>query len=161
LATALVWTSGGERLFRLRRAIILPVVLYGCEAWSLTLREEHRTRVSESRVLREIFGAKRGELTGEWRRLHNEELYALYSLPNINGVIKPRRMGWAGYVARVGERRGAYRVLMRNVTERHHLGNLRLDGSVRLKFIFIFKKWDGKAWTGLIWLRKGRVYGLL
>jgi hypothetical protein len=66
----------------------LPVVLYGCESWSLTLRDEHRLRVFENRVLRRIFGPKRDEVTGEWRKLHNEELYNLYSLPNIIWVIK-------------------------------------------------------------------------
>jgi hypothetical protein len=69
------------------RTIIYPVVLYGCETWSLTLREEHRPRVFENRVLRRIFGPKRDEVTGEWRRLHNEELN-LYSSPNIIQVIK-------------------------------------------------------------------------
>jgi hypothetical protein len=67
----------------LYRTIMLPVVLYGCETWSLTLREECRLRVFKSRVLRRIFGPKRDDVTGEWRRLHNEELYALYSSPNI------------------------------------------------------------------------------
>jgi hypothetical protein len=74
------------------RAAILPVVLYGCETWSLTLREEHRLRVFENRVLRRIFGPKRDEVTGEWRRIHNDELYALYTSPNIIWVIKSRRM---------------------------------------------------------------------
>jgi hypothetical protein len=72
------------------RSIILPVVLYGCETWSLTLREEYRLRVFENWVLRRIFGPKRDEVTGEWRRLHNKELYALYSSPNIIGMIKSR-----------------------------------------------------------------------
>jgi hypothetical protein len=67
---------------------ILPVVSYGCEAWSLTLREEHRLRVIENRVPRKIFGPKRDEVTGEWRRLHNEELYDLYSSQNVTRVIK-------------------------------------------------------------------------
>jgi hypothetical protein len=66
---------------KIYRTIILPVVLYGCETWSLTLREECRPRVFENRVLRRIFGPKRDEVTGEWRRLHNEELYAMYSSP--------------------------------------------------------------------------------
>jgi hypothetical protein len=70
------------------KAIILPIVLYGCETWSLTLREEHRLRVSENRELREIFGRKRVEVTGDWRRLRNEELHNLYASPNIIRVIK-------------------------------------------------------------------------
>ena len=86
--------------------IILPVVLYGCETWSLTLREERKLRVFENMVLRRIFGRRRDKVTGEWRRLHNEELNYLYSSPNIVRVIKSRRMRWAGHVARMGEERG-------------------------------------------------------
>ena len=85
---------------------ILPVVLYGCETWSLTLREERKLRVFENIVLRRIFGPRRDEVTGEWRRLHNEELNDLYSSPNIVRMIKSRRMRWAGHVARMGEERG-------------------------------------------------------
>jgi hypothetical protein len=81
--------------------VILPVVLYGCETWSLTLREDHRLRVFENRVLRRIFGPKREE-DGSWRELHNDELHRLYSSPNIVRVIKSRRMRWAGHVARTG-----------------------------------------------------------
>jgi len=88
---------------KIYRTVILPVVLYGCETWSLTLREERRLRVFENRVLRKVFGPKRDEVTGEWRRLHNEELNDLYSLPNIVRVVKSRRMRWAGHVARMGE----------------------------------------------------------
>ena len=87
------------------------MVLYGCETWSLTLREEHRLRVFENRVLRRVFGPNRDEVTGELRKLHNEELNELYSLPNIVRVVKSRRMRWAGHVARMGEDRGVRRVL--------------------------------------------------
>ena len=76
----------------------LIVVLYGCETWLLTLREERRLRVFENRVLRRVFGPKRDEVTGEWRKLHNEELSDLYSLPNIVRVVKSRRMKWVGHV---------------------------------------------------------------
>jgi hypothetical protein len=81
---------------KIYKTIILPVVLYGCETLSLTLREEHRLRVFENRVLRRIFGPKRDEVTGGCRKLHNEELHGLYSSPSIIRVIKARRMRWAG-----------------------------------------------------------------
>jgi hypothetical protein len=77
---------------RIYKTIILPVVLYGCETWSLRLREEHRLRVFENRVLRRLFGPKRDEVTGEWRKLHNELLQDLYSLPSIIRIMKLRRM---------------------------------------------------------------------
>jgi hypothetical protein len=87
---------------KIYKTIILPVVLYGCETWSLTLREEHRLRVFENRVLRRIFGPKRDLVTGGWRKLHNEELHGLYSSPSIVRVIKARNMRWAGHVAHGG-----------------------------------------------------------
>ena len=81
----------------------LIIYVYGCETWSLTLREERKLRVFENVVLRRIFGPRRGEVTGEWRRLHNEELNDLYCSPSIVWVIKSRKMRWAGHVARMGE----------------------------------------------------------
>jgi hypothetical protein len=89
---------------RLYKTIILPVVLHGCETWSLTIREEHRLRVFENWVLRRIFGPKRDEVTGERRKLHNEELCNLYSSPSIIRMMKSRRVRWAGLVARIGRR---------------------------------------------------------
>jgi hypothetical protein len=89
------------------------------------LGEECRLRVFENRVLRRTFGLTRDDVTKEWRRLHNEELYALYSSPNIVWVIKSRRLRWAGHVARMGERRGAYRALVRKPEERRPLGRPR------------------------------------
>ena len=110
---------------KIYRTIILHVVLYGCETWLLTLREERRLRVFENRVLRRMFGPKRDEVTGEWKKLHNEELNNLYSLPNIGWVIKSRRMRWAGHVARMGEGRGVYRILVRKPEGRRPLGRPR------------------------------------
>jgi hypothetical protein len=78
------------------------VVLYGCETLSLTITEEYRLRVFENRVLKRIFGSKRDEVTGGWRKLHNEELHNLYSPPSIIRMIKSRRMRWAGHVAQMG-----------------------------------------------------------
>ena len=91
------------------RYIILPVVLYGYETWSFALTEERRLRVSENRALR-IYGPMREEVTGEWRKLHNEELNDLYSSPNIVRVMIKSRMRWERHVARMGERRSVYRV---------------------------------------------------
>jgi hypothetical protein len=104
--------SPGVAKIKVYRTIILRVVLHGCETWSVTLREEQRLKVFENRALRRIMGPKRDEVTGEWRRLHNEELHDLYSSPNIIRVTKSRRMRWAEHVARMGGKRGAYRILV-------------------------------------------------
>jgi hypothetical protein len=105
--------------------IILPIVLYGCETWSLTLREERKLRVFENMVLRRIFGPRRDEVTGDWRRLHNEELNDLYSSLNIVRVIKSRRMRWVGHVERMGEEKGVYRVLVGKPKGKSPLGRPR------------------------------------
>ena len=118
---------------KMYRNIILPVVLYGCETWSLALREERRLRVFENRVLRRVFGPKRDEVTGEWRKLHNEELYGLYCSPNFVRVIKSRIMRWAGYVAHLGEGRGVYRFLVRKPEGRRPLGRPRLRWEDNIK----------------------------
>jgi hypothetical protein len=110
---------------KIYKTIILPVVLYGCETRSLTLREEHRLRVFENRVLWRIFGPKRDEVTGGWRKRHNEELHGLYSSPSIVRVIKARRMRLAGHVECMGEVRGAYNILVGRPEGRTPLGRPR------------------------------------
>jgi len=96
---------------KIYRTIIVPVVTYGSETWSRTLREERRVKMFGNRVLRRVFGPKRDQVTGEWRKVHNEELNDLYSSPNIFWVIKSIRMRWAGHVAHMGDCRCIYRVL--------------------------------------------------
>ena len=118
---------------KIYRTIILPVVLYGCETWSLTLREECRLRVSENRVLTRIFGPKRDEVSEEWRKLHNEVFNDLYSSPNIVWVIKWRRMRLVGHVALTGESRVVCTWFRReNLRERDHLEDPGVDGRIIL-----------------------------
>ena len=114
------------------------------------MREEHRLRVFENRVLREIFGPKGDEVTGEWRKLHNEELNELYCSPNIVRVIKSRRMRWAEYVARMRERIDVYRVLVEKTEGKNHLGDPGVDGRIILRWVF--RKLDVGVRTGSIWL---------
>ena len=106
------------------KTIILPVVLYGCETWSLTLRKGRRPRIFKNRILRGIFGPKRNE-NGEWRRLNNEELHNLYRSPNIGRVIKSRRLRWAGHVARMEEGRSAFEILTDKPTGKRPSGRPR------------------------------------
>ena len=129
----------------------MPVVLYGCETWSLTLREERRLRVFENRVSRRVFGPKRDEVTGEWRKLHNEKLIYLCSSPNFVWGIKSRKVRWVGHVARMGERRGYTGFWWGNLREGGHLGDQGLDGKIILRWIF--RKWEGVVRTGWSWLR--------
>ena len=115
------------------------------------MREERKLRVFQNRMLRRIFGPKRDEVTGEWRKLHNEELNVLYSSPNIVQVIKSRRMRWVGHVARMGEGRGMYSVLVGKPGGKRPMGRPR-DGKI---LRWIFRKWDVGVQTGSIWLRIG------
>ena len=110
--------------FEIYRTTILPVVLYGCETWSLTLREERRLRVFENRVLRRIFGPEGDEVTREWRKLQSKELNDLYPSPNIFRKIKSR-MRWEGHVERMGKRIGVYSVLVGKPEGKRPLGRPR------------------------------------
>jgi hypothetical protein len=121
--------------------IILPVVLYGCETWSLTLREEHRLGVFENRVLRRIFEPKSDEVTGEWRKLHNEELHDLYSSPGIIRMIKSRSMRWAAHVARMGEETNSYRLLVETSEGRRPLGRPRRRWLVNIMMDLVEVGW--------------------
>jgi hypothetical protein len=103
----------------------LLLLLYGCETWSLTPREEHKLRVFENRVLRRIFGPKRDEVTGEWRKLHSEELHNLYSSPGIIRRVKSRQVRWAEHVARMGEERNVYKVSVGKPEGKRPLGRPR------------------------------------
>jgi len=114
----------------------------------LTLREERRLRVFENRVLRRVFVPKRDEVTGEWRKLHNEELRDLYSLPNIVRVVKSRRMRWAGHVAHVGEGRGVHRVLVGKPEGKRPLGRPRRRWEDSIKMI-IREVGEGGDWMEL------------
>ncbi|PNF21949.1 hypothetical protein B7P43_G01775, partial [Cryptotermes secundus] len=112
----------GNINIRIYKSIILPVVLYGCETWSLILREEHRLRVLENRLLRRIFGPRGDEVTGGWIKLRNEEFHNFYSSPSKIGMIRPRMMRWAEHVARMVEKRYAYRVLVGKPEGKRPLG---------------------------------------
>ena len=129
----------------------MPVVLYGCETWSHSLREERRLRVYDKRVLRRTFEAKRDEVTVEWRKLHNEELNDMYSSPSTVWVITSRRMRWAGHAARAVEKRVVYSVLVGKLERKRPPGRLGVD--VRIILSWIFRKWDVGLWTGSSWFR--------
>jgi hypothetical protein len=134
---------------KIYRTILSPVVLYSCKSWLLTLREEYRMSVFENRVLRRLFGPKSDEVTGEWRKLHNKELYALYSSPNIIRVIKSRRLRWAGHIARVGERGDAYRALVGKPEGRRPLGRPRSRWEDNIKMDLREVGWGGLDWIDL------------
>jgi hypothetical protein len=131
------------------KTIILPFVLYGRETWSLTLKEENRLRMFKNRVLTRIFGPKRDEVTGEWRKLHNEELHILYSSPNIIRQIKSRRMRWAGHVARMEEERNVYRVLMGKPEGKRPLGRPRRRWEDGIRMDLRDTGWGSVDWIQL------------
>jgi hypothetical protein len=147
---------------KISRTIILPVVLCGCETWSLSLREERRLRVLENKMLRRKFGLKRKEVIGEWRKLHTEELNDLYCSPNIVQVIKSGSMRWAGksgsmrwagHVVRMGRVEIYMGFWWGNLRERDHLEDPGIDEKIILRWIF--RKWD----QGMDWIDVAQVVG--
>jgi hypothetical protein len=134
---------------RIYKTIISLVVLYGCETWSITLREEHRLRVFENRVLRRIFGPRRDEVMGDWRKLHNEELHNLYLSPNIIRMIKSRGTRWAGHVERMEETRDAYRTLVGKPEGKRPIGRLRHRWGDSIKMNLGEIEWDVMDWIVL------------
>ena len=118
------------------------------ETWSLMLREEHRLRVFENKVLRKILGTKRDEIT-EWRKLHNAELHALYSLPNIIRNLKSRRLRWSGHVARMEQFRNAYRVLVGKPESKRPLGRPRRRWEDKIKMDLREVVYDPIHWIAL------------
>jgi PAS domain-containing protein len=125
------------------------VVLYGCETWSLTLRDEHRLRIFANEGLRRVFGPKRDEVMGEWRTLHNEELRDLYSLPSIIRIIKSKRRRSAGHVARMGEKKNAYRLLVGKPDGRRPLGRPRRRWLDNIRMELVEVEWSNEDWIGL------------
>jgi hypothetical protein len=105
--------------------------------------------VFKNRVLRRIFGPERDEVTGEWRKLHNEEIHDLYSSPSISRIVKARRMRWAGHVARMGEKMNAYRLLVGKPEERRPLGRPRRRWLDNIRMDFEEVGWGGVDWIGL------------
>jgi hypothetical protein len=141
---------------RTYKTIILLVVLYGCETWSLTVREEYKLRVFENRVLRRIFGQKRDGVTGGWRKLHNEVLHNLYCLSSIIRIIKLMRPRWAGHVPRMGAKRNVYKLLVGKPegkrppgrTRRRRIDNIKLN---LLEIEFSVVDWIGLAQNRYRW----------
>ncbi|KAJ4449015.1 hypothetical protein ANN_00409 [Periplaneta americana] len=147
LSSSLLSKNLNVRIYK--TVIILPVVLYGCETWTLTLREEHRLRVFKNKVLRKIFVVKRDEVIEEWRKLHNTGLQVLYSSPDIIRNIKSRRLRWAGHVARMGESRNAYRVLVGRPEGKRPLGRPRRRWEDNIKMDLREVGYDDRDWINL------------
>jgi hypothetical protein len=156
-----VFCLAWKRKGKVYKTIIRPFYLYGCETWSLTLKEEHRLRVFENRVLRRIFGPKRDEVTGEWRKLHSGELHNLYLSPDIIRQIKSRRMKWAGNVAHMGEERKFYKVGGKARRKRGPSKDQAIGGRMESKWLLGKLAGGGwGVWTGFDWLRVGTGGGL-
>jgi hypothetical protein len=134
---------------KIYKTIILPVVLCLCKTWSLTIKEEHRLRAFENSALRRIFGPKRDEVTGEWKKLHNEELHNLYSSPDIIRQLKSRRMRWAGLVALMGEERKFYKFLVGKPEGKDDLEDQGVGGKMGSGWILGRLSWGG----GVDWIR--------
>jgi hypothetical protein len=139
---------------RICKTVILPVILYGCETWSLTLEKEHRLRLFESRVLRRIYGPKKDEVIGCWRKLHNEELQNLCSSPSIIRMIKPRRMRLAGYVAHMRAKRNTCWILVGKPEGKKPVGRPGHGWEDNIKMGLGEIAWDGMDWIDLA---QGRV----
>jgi hypothetical protein len=128
--------------------MILLVALYGCETWSLTLREQHRLRVFK-RMLRGIFEPKKDEVMGGWRKLHNEQLHNVYASPSMIRMIKSRSMRWAGHVERLGEKRNAYRILVGKTDRKRPLGRRKRRWVNNIKMDLRERGWAGMDWIYL------------
>jgi hypothetical protein len=125
------------------------VLLYGCETWSLILREEHRLKLFENRGLRRIFGPKRNGVTDGRIKLHNEELHDLYSLPSIIKIIKTRRRRWVRHVARMGEKRNVYRLLVGKIEGKRSLGRRKRRWMDNIKMDLGEIEWRDVDWIGM------------
>ena len=132
------------------KSVILPVILYECDIWSVTLKEEYWPRVFENILLRKIYGHKRDEVTEEWRRVNSEELHNFLSLPNFVLAINSRRLRWADCIAHMEKKEMYTGFWWRNLRTRDYLENLGIYGRIILKCILKNRMW---AWAGLIWLR--------
>jgi hypothetical protein len=135
------------------KTIILPMALYGYETWSLTLREEHRLRMFEKRVSRRIFGPKRDEVTGGWRKLHNEELHNVYSSSSLVTMINSKTMRWTGHVARMREKRDAFRILVGKPGGKRPLGIPRRRWVDNIEMSLTDIGWGGMDWIELAQVR--------
>jgi hypothetical protein len=137
---------------RIQKTTILPVVLYGCETWSLALREEYRLRVFGNRELMRIFGSRRDEILESWGKLQNYKYHNLYFLKGTIRSVKSRRIRWPGHVECMGEKKNAYRLLVQKPEATNPLRMPRCMRVDKIKMDLGEMGWA--VWTGLIWIRK-------